>query len=89
MVSGTKEQAQTLRDSTAELLAQLGLRLSQEKTLITHVDQGLDFLGFRIQRRPREGKSPCAYTFISKANFEAIKRKESSYPAQHAEPVAP
>ena len=25
----------------------MGLRLSPEKTLITHIDQGLDFLGVR------------------------------------------
>jgi RNA-directed DNA polymerase len=28
----------------------MGLRLSPDKTLITHIDQGLDFLGWRIQR---------------------------------------
>ncbi|CAN5360220.1 hypothetical protein BH24ACT9_BH24ACT9_12310 [soil metagenome] len=32
------------------MLATMGLRLSSGKTLITHVDEGLDFLGWRIQR---------------------------------------
>jgi AcrR family transcriptional regulator len=31
----------------------MGLRLSPEKTLVTHVDDGLDFLGWRIQRPAR------------------------------------
>jgi RNA-directed DNA polymerase len=75
MVHGTRDHAETLRDETAELLARHGLRLSAAKTHITHVDEGFDFLGFRIQRRHREGKSPCAYTFMSKAVFERTKRK--------------
>lgn len=75
MVHGSRAQAEALRETTASLLASQGLRLSMEKTHITHVDQGFDFLGFRIQRRHREGKTPCAYTFMSKANFTAVKRK--------------
>ena len=35
----------------------MGLRLSQEKTLITHIEQGLDFLGWRIQRHRKPGTS--------------------------------
>jgi RNA-directed DNA polymerase len=33
----------------------MGLRLSPEKTLITHIDDGLDFLGWRIQRHRKKG----------------------------------
>jgi len=33
----------------------MGLRLSPDKTLITHVDEGLDFLGWRIQRHRKRG----------------------------------
>jgi RNA-directed DNA polymerase len=75
MVHGTQAQAEDLRTTTARLLADQGLTLAVDKTHITHVDNGFDFLGFRIQRRPRKGKTPCAYTFMSKANFEATKRK--------------
>ena len=74
-VHGNRAQAEGLRTMTAQLLAGQGLTLSVEKTHIIHVDDGFDFLGFRIQRRQREGKTPCAYTFMSKANFEAVKRK--------------
>ena len=35
----------------------MGLRLSPEKTLITHIDEGLDFLGWRIQRHRKRGTS--------------------------------
>jgi RNA-directed DNA polymerase len=33
----------------------MGLRLSPDKTLITHIDEGLVFLGRRIQRRRKRG----------------------------------
>jgi RNA-directed DNA polymerase len=79
MVHGSRAQAEALREETAGLLASQGLRLSMEKTHITHVDRGFDFLGFRIQRRPRAGKTPCASTFMSKANFAAIKRKVKAW----------
>jgi len=46
----TKGDAEALREEIVGVLATMGLRLSQEKTLITHIDQGLDFLGWRIQR---------------------------------------
>ena len=33
-----------------EFLAQRGLRLSKEKTRLTHIDEGFDFLGFNIRK---------------------------------------
>jgi hypothetical protein len=46
LVRGTKAQAEALKEQTAELLSdRLRLTLSPEKTRITHVDQGFDFLG--------------------------------------------
>lgn len=76
MVSGTGAQAEDLQRHTAEVLARSGLTLSADKTLVTHVDEGFEFLGFRIQRRHQSSRRrPCAYTFISKANFQATKRK--------------
>jgi RNA-directed DNA polymerase len=44
-----------LRDRIAGVLATMGLRLSPEKTLITHIDEGLNFLGWRIQRHRKQG----------------------------------
>jgi RNA-directed DNA polymerase len=79
MVHGTRAQAEALKAGTAAILASQGLRLSEAKTHITHVDNGFDFLGFRIQRRPREGKTACACIFMSKANCEATKRKVKAW----------
>jgi len=35
---------------TAQVLRPLGLTLSKEKTRITHIKDGIDFLGWRIKR---------------------------------------
>jgi RNA-directed DNA polymerase len=55
LVSGTRAHAEALLPEVAEVLSVVGLRLSEEKTLITHIDEGLDFLGWRIQRHRKRG----------------------------------
>jgi RNA-directed DNA polymerase len=47
-VTATTAHAEALKEEIAEVLSTMGLRLSPEKTLITHIDDGLDFLGWRI-----------------------------------------
>jgi RNA-directed DNA polymerase len=39
MVRGTRADAEALRDQIAEVLATMGLRLSEDKTLVTHIDE--------------------------------------------------
>ena len=50
----TAEAPETLRDfvkpALEDFLQERGLTLSQEKTLITHIDEGFDFLGFHIRK---------------------------------------
>ena len=54
----------------------MGLRLSQEKTLITHIDEGLDFLGWRIQRHRKRGTSKhYVYTYSARKSVKAVTRK--------------
>jgi len=54
----------------------MGLRLSQEKTLITHIDQGLDFLGWRIQRHRKRGSNRrYVYTYPAKKALRAVTGK--------------
>jgi RNA-directed DNA polymerase len=75
-ISGTREHAETLREEIAEVLSGMGLRLSPEKTLITHIDEGLDFLGWRIQRHRKRGTSKhYVYTYPAKKTLRAIMAK--------------
>jgi RNA-directed DNA polymerase len=55
VIKGSRADAEALREEIAEVLSAMGLRLSPEKTLITHIDDGLDFLGWRIQRHRKKG----------------------------------
>ncbi len=76
MVHGTKADAETLREEIAEVLSTMGLRLSPEKTLITHIEQGLDFLGWRIQRHRKPGTNRYyVYTYPAKKALRAIMAK--------------
>jgi RNA-directed DNA polymerase len=76
LVSGTREHAEDIRAQMATVLAPMGLRLSEEKTMITHIDDGLDFLGWRIQRHRKRGTDRCyVYTYPSKKALRSITRK--------------
>ena len=73
LVAGTKAHAETLREEVAAVLAPMGLRLSEAKTTICHIDEGFDFLGFRIQRRRKRGTTKrVVYTYPSKKALASI-----------------
>ena len=62
------------------MLAGMGLRLSPEKTLITHIDEGLDFLGWHIQRHRKRGTcKPYVYTYPARKALAAIMAKVKTY----------
>jgi RNA-directed DNA polymerase len=51
LANGSKGQAETVRDEVRNFLStNLRLTLSMEKTKITHLNDGFDFLGFTIRR---------------------------------------
>ena len=76
VVSGTRADAEALREEIAGVLSPMGLRLSEEKTLITCIDEGLDFLGWRIQRRRKPGTSRYyVYTYPSRKAVKAVTGK--------------
>ncbi|MGH3266234.1 MAG: group II intron maturase-specific domain-containing protein [Trebonia sp.] len=73
MVCGAQAHADALWDEVADVLAPLGLRLSQSKTRVVHIDEGFDFLGYRIQRRTKQGTADkYVYTYPSKKALAAI-----------------
>jgi RNA-directed DNA polymerase len=79
MVNGTRAHAEGLREEVAAVLRPMGLRLSDAKTRIVHIDEGFDFLGFRIQRQQKRGGNRCfVYTYPSKDAVAAIKGKVRS-----------
>jgi len=76
VVDGTEADTEGLREEVAAVLAPMGLRLSEEKTRIVHIDEGFDFLGFRIQRHQKRGTAKhYVYTYPSKAALASVKAK--------------
>jgi RNA-directed DNA polymerase len=76
LVSGNREHAEQMKQAAAAVLAPMGLRLSTEKTKITHIDEGLDFLGWRIQRHRKRGTNRYyIYTYPSRKALKAVTHK--------------
>jgi RNA-directed DNA polymerase len=77
LLAGTRADAEALRDEIGRLLAgELAMTLSADKTLVTHIDDGFDFLGFRIQRKPSaDGTRRVVLTYPSKSSLAAVKHK--------------
>jgi len=74
-VAGERRHAQALVAEVERVLTPLGLALSREKTAVTHIDEGFDFLGWRIKRgRGRHGR-PAVHTYASKRSLQSVKAK--------------
>jgi RNA-directed DNA polymerase len=50
VITPTKEIAEEAKETIREFLAPRGLELSTEKTLITHIEDGFDFLGWNFRK---------------------------------------
>lgn len=76
MVAGTKAHADSLREEVAAVLSTVGLRLAEDKTMTVHIDEGFDFLGFRIQRQHKRGSTKAfVYTWPSRKSLSSITAK--------------
>jgi hypothetical protein len=71
--NGSRDHAEAIKAEIGTFLAEeLKLRLSEEKTLITHVDDGFDFLGYRIEGNKRH--SDGQWCLLSRVPPKAIRR---------------
>ena len=76
LVHGTRSDAEAIKADIGERLAhKLKMTLSAEKTLITHIDDGFDFLGFHIQRKRRGDGRLVVLTYPSKIALAAVMQK--------------
>jgi RNA-directed DNA polymerase len=87
MVDGDQAHAEAILDEVAEVLSALRLRLATDKTRVIHLDEGFDFLGFRIQRRRKRGTNlSYVYTYPSKKAVTAVMRKMRDLTKRAAQP---
>jgi RNA-directed DNA polymerase len=73
----TQEDAQKVIEELTTWLAERGLELSEEKTKIVHLDEGVDFLGFNIRRYPASNKGSKAmtrYKVLIRPSKDAMQR---------------
>ena len=76
LIHGDRSDVEAIRAEIGELLAdRLEMTLSAEKTHISHIDKGFDFLGFRIQRKHRADGKTVILTYPSKKALTAVKTK--------------
>jgi len=76
LVNGSREQAEALWGEIADVLTGVGLRLAPDKTHIVGIDEGFDFLGFRIQRHRQWGSDRRhVYSYPSRTSEKKIRRK--------------
>jgi len=76
LVHGSQDDVEALREEIADVLATLGLRLSETKTQVVHMSEGFSFLGFHIQWRRKKGTNKWhVYTFIDKRPIRSVKAK--------------
>jgi RNA-directed DNA polymerase len=76
LVYGTHANVEQVRRQAADVLEPMGLRLSEPKTQIVHMQDGFDFLGFRIVwKRQRGSQKWHVYTFIGDQPLRSLKRK--------------
>jgi RNA-directed DNA polymerase len=76
LVKGTRAHAEALREEITAVLRPIGLRLSETKTRISHVDEGFNFLELRIRRAPKRGSGKLfVYTYPCKQALASVKAK--------------
>jgi RNA-directed DNA polymerase len=78
LVAGTREDTETVREQVTAVLATIGLRWSAEKTTIAHIDEGVEFLGWPIQRHQQRGRQHEAIRLclpLSGKALAAVKAK--------------
>jgi RNA-directed DNA polymerase len=74
-VAGDRRHAEALIAETERAIAPLGLTLSKEKTRVAHIDEGIDFLGWRIQRHRGSNGRKYVFTYPSKRALASVKAK--------------
>ncbi|MDA8356798.1 MAG: group II intron reverse transcriptase/maturase [Actinomycetota bacterium] len=85
MVAGQRGDAEALWEEVGAVLAPMGLRLSEEKTRVCHIEEGFDFLGWHIQRRSWRGRTgkKAVYTYPSKKALASVVDKVRSLTRRH------
>jgi group II intron reverse transcriptase/maturase len=85
MCNGTRAQAEAMKEELSQFLStELKLKLSKEKTKITHINDGFTFLGFEIKRCPGYKGMTTKILIPEKAVNSVIEKiKHATSPETH------
>ncbi len=77
VMARTKEKCQKAKEKLSEWLQQRGLKLSDEKTKIRHLKEGVDFLGFNVRqyRNPNRRRGHVTLVKPSRESQRRFKRE--------------
>jgi hypothetical protein len=78
LIRGTKDQAQAIKEECRTFLQdELELELSDEKTKITHVRDGFDFLGFHVFRNdtPTDHRKVGTFVVPTERSQQRVRQK--------------
>ena len=78
VIRGTNTQAQDIKEACKAFLRdELGLELSEEKTKITHIVDGFEFLGYRIFRcnKPSDGRKVGVFMRPTEKGLKRVQAK--------------
>jgi RNA-directed DNA polymerase len=89
LCNGSKAEAQNMKQELGEFLKTMGLTLSEEKTKITHITEGFDFLGYQVIRGigTRGNMVPKVLVPEKAMNRFRIKVREMLAPSTTKEPI--
>jgi RNA-directed DNA polymerase len=85
LCNGTKEQAQDMKEELKTVLDTMGLTLSEEKTKVTHITEGFNFLGFRIIRSMGQSGKMVPKVLIPDSAVKRIRHKIREMLAPHTQ----
>ena len=87
IVTETKEQAESMYQNLIPYLQKRGITLSDDKTRITHIDNGFNFLGFSL-RQYETGQGKKLFIKPSKDSIEKAKNKiKDTFTGMRGRPV--
>src|SRR5262249_9399949 len=75
LCNGTKAEALAMKEELKELLSTMGLTLSEEKTKVTHITEGFNFLGYRIIREMGETGKMVAKVLVPESATKKFRHK--------------
>jgi len=75
IICHTQEEAESIYEKMTEYLYARGISLSMEKTKVTHIEDGFDFLGFNIRQYKKANEKTI---LLIKPSKESIKRAKAT-----------